>query len=197
MQLPLYQCNSQVHRTTNSSPYILVLSKQLPGQSIAGATTDMKPSATDINSAQSMRKHLQNRFAALPLNLNTNFRKSQSRYKHDYDQRNRKIRSIIPGAKLFLESSSLQTVHDVFAAAMQKNTYNKIQACTSGPYRTINVQKMRLQSTTNAVCKHYQSAASSICLRRLDTNFNGGKIVQSQTYRRLAIRRIFERRSNS
>lgn len=134
--LPLtYVYYTQMYHSTSTSPCSLVHSHQPPGPSLLISTTDRAPSAKSIFSTQLMRQLIQNRIVTLPIKVNVNLRKSQTRYELRYDRRLRKIPSFTPGAYVSIEKLTWRIVPDTSGEAMVKHTYNKVQAGTSGPYR--------------------------------------------------------------
>lgn len=80
-----YAYNNQVHRCTNTSPYSLFLSRHPPGPSLLRATTDTPITGKSESSPQMIRRTIQAHILALRAKVDAHLRKSQARYKRDYD----------------------------------------------------------------------------------------------------------------
>lgn len=102
-----YAYNTQIYRSTNTSPHNVVLSRHPPRPSLLLAFTN-SPIANDIATLlQMIRKLIQERIHALRAKVDSHVRKSQARYKHDYDRRVRETPTCTKGNYVFLDKPPL------------------------------------------------------------------------------------------
>lgn len=109
----------------------------------------MTASVIDNRSGLTMWKLLQERIVALHTKTDADMRKSQARFKLEYDHRVREVPSFIPGSYLFLKNLPMQTLPDASAEVMAEQTYNKLETRVSAPFRIISVQKDKIMIDEN------------------------------------------------
>lgn len=85
--------------------------------------------------------------AVLRSKTDAHLRKSQERYKHDYDKRVRDTPFFRQNDYVFVNNPSLRSTIDSNTEAISKQAFNKLRPRTAGPFRVIAVQKKTL--TTN------------------------------------------------
>ncbi|CDF40838.1 unnamed protein product [Chondrus crispus] len=116
-----YAYNSHVHRTTRTTPFELVLSRPPPEFSLRRADGDAPPSNRGNQRAEFLKtldSTIQKAYGSL--------RRTQARYKRDFDKRIRRINSRLrPGEYVYLNPTD------------GAKTSNKLASPAVGPYRVL------------------------------------------------------------
>lgn len=124
LQSSTYAYNTQIHRSTTTSPYSLVLNRRPSGPYFLTACTIVPDRNSNATSPQAVHFNIQLPIAALRLKTNAHTRKSQERYKHHYDGR--------------VELTPIFKLHDfVFVnnAPQQPTVYNNAEAMSMRGYK--------------------------------------------------------------
>ena len=116
-----YAYKSHLHRTTRTTPFKLVLSR--PPQEFSLRRADVAaPLSERGNQHAEFLKSLDPTIQKAYGNL----RRTQARYKHDFDKRIRRINSrLYPGESVYLNPTD------------GVKTYNKLASTAIGPYRVL------------------------------------------------------------
>lgn len=84
---------------------------------------------------------IQARILALRSKTDEHLRKSQARYKHDYDRRVRETPTFHKGKYVFPDKPPLANVSNSPAEMLAWKPHNKLQSRTTGPFRVVSEQK--------------------------------------------------------
>lgn len=90
-QPPTYAYNTQEHRSTNTWPYTLVLSRTTTESLLSRAATKASTTNNTVFSPQLKRKMIQACILALQTKVDSHMRTSQAKHKHDYERRIREM----------------------------------------------------------------------------------------------------------
>lgn len=126
--------NTQVHRSTNSTPYTLVLSRYLPRPFFIHATSSTMDIPT-ITTLQQMRHQINARLAMFRTADITRMQKSKAQYKSDYSRRVCETQLFQVCNYVFVDKPPLVITLVSSADTLASDTYNKLKRRTSRLYR--------------------------------------------------------------
>lgn len=135
-----YVYNTHVHRSTNTTPFSLVLSRHPPGRTLLPAKQAYHTYVSRQTSVQATRRALEALIHTLPAKADAHMCSSQQRYKRDYDKLVRVTSKFTPGDMVFVDRSPLSATVTTSASAMANATYNKLLIRALGPFHVNSVQ---------------------------------------------------------
>lgn len=131
-----YTYNTQVHKSSNTSPYRLVLSRHPSGPSLLTTTTSAPKVDMNETSSQAIRNLIEKRILKLYAKKVFHVRKSRARKKADYDTRVREMPTYILGCYVFTDNPPIHAnrrTKDVVAS----KAYNKLQPRAAGQFKIL------------------------------------------------------------
>ena len=103
VQLLTYAYNAQVHRSTRTTPYSLVLTRHPPGPATVGGTTALATDASTEPEAATLRHRLLSRLRALVGRTDDHLRTAQDGYKRYFDRTVRVTPMLAAGDMVYVD----------------------------------------------------------------------------------------------
>lgn len=104
---PTYAYNTQVHRSTITSPFSLVLSRHPPGPTMLPEMGVLHTDVSRETTVQATHLSLQERIKALHARADRHARASEHRYKRNHDKLVRIVQTFAPVDMVFIDRSQL------------------------------------------------------------------------------------------
>lgn len=135
--------DTQEHRRTNPLPYSLVLSRQQTVLSPLAASVNVPDGSSGATSPQAMRAEIQIQIATLTSRSDAYTRKSQQRYKPNYDRYVRESPVFKPDDYVLVDITLPQAIVGNTSGVVSNQMYNKIQSRTVSLFKILTVEEKR------------------------------------------------------
>ena len=134
-----YAYNMQVHKSTGTSPFNLVLTRHPPGIAVTTPSTGMDGVDASEPSPAQFKKLTLKRIARLLEKAKTSLSRAQARYKADFDKRVRVTPHFTPRDEVFLDRPPRRAANP--EANLENAISRKLLPATMGPYPVIDANE--------------------------------------------------------
>ena len=149
-----YAYNMQVHRSTGTTPFDLVLSRN-PKGILTESVGNLPEGTANVGSPAAVKRNTLNRLRYALSRAKVNLTKAQQRYKNDFDKRVRTLLRVEPGQMVFVNKpAEYEGKHQ--DPTGEDRTTKKLSYRTTGPYKvlktsdsTVTVEQDGLQVTVS------------------------------------------------
>lgn len=132
-----YAYNSQIHRSTDTSPFSLVLTRHPPSSAVKKKQTTLADDSTrNPNSAKNVRIRLLRQLFTMVAKTDKKLNKSQDAYKRYFERNVRFVLSFDPGHTVFVEKPPRYTKTE--GERIADLPPSKLLPKTDGPYTVIS-----------------------------------------------------------
>ena len=129
-----YAYNMQVHRSTGTTPFDLVLTRHPPGISVSMPTSAVPPDRHTEPTTAQMKRITMRRLRQVLARASEKMTQAQAQYKRHFDKTVSALPEFRPGEEIFLDRPP-----DFSATALEnEDGHRKLLPKTTGPYRVIS-----------------------------------------------------------
>lgn len=157
-----------MHRSTNTTSFSLVLSRQPPGPTNFDTPSALSTDAYHETHPQVLQTQLLNRVQGLRSRVDDCLKAAQGRYKQDYDSKVSQIQTITPGQMVFIDRPPLLATPARSAVKMAQSSYNKLIPRTLGPFQVVSVTPHTLTIDENGIHKQVKIDWASAAPNRFE-----------------------------
>ena len=135
MQPLTYAYNMQIHRSTGTTPFYLVLSRH-PSGILTESVGNLPEGTVNVGSPAAVKRNTLNRLSYALSRAKINLTKAQHRYKRDFNKRVRTLLRVEPGQMVFVDKpTDYEGKHQ--NQTDEDRTTKKLSYRRTGPYKVL------------------------------------------------------------